>query len=152
MADAGLSSRGCNFAYAHRPSARLAGGRTRPHRPGDAVVAGQRCRTAVKGMGTQELKYYLNNPPTWVRRSTSKREVPARWKGGLAALVAVLVDDGVDDVCGCRTGIASRIDLGELGQVIRVVRCSDECAGGVNARVHVVVRVASVVDGDDIVR
>ena len=28
-------------------------------------------------------------------------------------------DDG-DDVRGCRTGIASRIDRGELGQVIRV--------------------------------
>ena len=54
---------------------------------------------------------------------------------------------GVDDVYGCRTGIASRTNLGELGQVIRVVRCSDECAGGVDAHVHVVVRVASVVDG-----
>ena len=59
--------------------------------------------------------------------------------------------DGAD-VRGRRTGIASRIDLGELEQVVRVVRCSDECAGGIDARVHVVVCVASVVDDDDIVR
>ena len=27
------------------------------------------------------------------------------------------VDDGVDDVYGCRTGIASRMDQDDLGQV-----------------------------------
>jgi hypothetical protein len=31
------------------------------------------------------------------------------------------LDYGVDGVRGCRTGIAWRIDLGELGQVFRVV-------------------------------
>ena len=59
--------------------------------------------------------------------------------GGVVAEFAHGVNDGADDVHGCRTGIASRIDLGELGQVIRVVRCSNECAGGVDARDHVVV-------------
>ena len=48
--------------------------------------------------------------------------------------------------------IASRIDRGELGQVVHVaVTRDDHDAGGIDVRVHVVVLVASVVDGGDIV-
>jgi hypothetical protein len=45
---------------------------------------------AVENMQCQQLQYYLRSPPKGVRVNL-KKESPARWKGGMTALVADLV-------------------------------------------------------------